>query len=61
MAGPSTKDLFAAANALIRLAEKRKLDATTEGYTVIQTLRDEMAIYEISQKAPAPETELALC
>jgi hypothetical protein len=61
MAGPDTKDLFAAAHALILLAEKRKLDATTEGYTIIQTLKDEMAIYEISQKAPAPETELALC
>ena len=58
MAG--TKDLFNAAHALILLAEKRKLDATTEGYTIIQTLKDEMAIYEISQKAVAPEAELAL-
>ena len=42
------RDLVAAAQAVIQYAEK-KLDASTEEYAILQTLKDEIAGYEISE------------
>jgi hypothetical protein len=38
----------AAAQAVLQHAEKR-LDASTEEYAILQTLKDEIAVYEISE------------
>jgi hypothetical protein len=42
------RDLVAAAQAVLRHAEK-KLDASTEEYAILQTLKHEIAIYELSE------------
>ena len=42
------RDLVAAAQAVIQYAEK-KLDASTEDYAILQTLKDEIAIDELSE------------
>ena len=42
------RDLVAAAQAVLQHAEKR-LDASTEEYAILQTLKDEIAVYEISE------------
>ena len=42
------RDLVAAAQAVRQHAEK-KLDASTEEYAILQTLKDEIAVYEISE------------
>jgi hypothetical protein len=59
MAVPRNKDLIAAARALILLAEKTKLDASTEGYETVQTLKDEITLFERSD-TKVSEAELAL-
>jgi hypothetical protein len=50
------RDLVAAAQTVLQHAEK-KLDASTEEYAILQPLKDEIAIYEISEtklRAAAP-------
>jgi hypothetical protein len=42
------RDLVAAAQAVLQHAEK-KLDASTEEYAILQTLKDEIAVYGISE------------
>jgi hypothetical protein len=42
------RDLVAAAQAVLQYAEK-KLDASTEEYAILQPLKDEVAVYEISE------------
>ena len=42
------RDLVAAAQAVLQHAEK-KLDASTEEYAILQTLKDEIAIDELSE------------
>jgi hypothetical protein len=42
-------DLIVAARALIVLAEKKKLDGNSEGYATVQTLKDEISIFEIAR------------
>ena len=42
------RDLVAAAQAVIQYAEK-KLDASTVDYAILQTLKDEIAIDELSE------------
>jgi hypothetical protein len=51
------RDLLAAAQAVIQYAEKKKLDASREEYAILQPLKDEIAVYEISEtklRAAAP-------
>ena len=43
------RDLVAAAQAVIQYAGKKKLDASPEEYAILQTLKDEIAVYEISE------------
>ena len=43
------RDLVAAAQAVIQYAGKKKLDASPEEYAILQTLKDEIAIYELSE------------
>ena len=43
------RDLVAAAQAVLQHAEKKKLDASTEEYAILQTLKDEIAVYELSE------------
>ena len=48
------RDLLAAAQAVLQYAEKTKLDGSTEEYAILQPLKDEIAIYELSEtKLPA--------
>ena len=43
------RDLVAAAQAVLQYAEKTKLDGSTEEYAILQTLKHEIAIYELSE------------
>ena len=44
------RDLLAAAQAVLQYAgKKKKLDASTEEYAILQTRKDEIAIYELSE------------
>ena len=47
-------DLIAAARVLIVFAEKKKLDASTEGYAAVQTLKDEISIFELARDNDDP-------
>ena len=52
------RDLVAAAQAVLQHAEK-KLDASTEEDAILQTLMDEIAVYEISE-TKLPEADPAV-